>query len=112
MENVTDKIYSAVKPEMNPKEALEARKNIMAQLEKESTEKTGFRSDIVSFYQGSEYWIYRYKKYTDVRLVFAPEQHIAFLAATQIILLFPVTIWIWQFLEFMKMINHLNQIII
>ena len=78
MENVTDKIYSAVKPEMNPKEALEARKNIMAQLEKESTEKTGFRSDIVSFYQGSEYWIYRYKKYTDVRLVFAPEQHIAF----------------------------------
>ena len=29
-------------------------------------------------YQGSEYWLYRYKKYTDVRLVFAPEQPIAF----------------------------------
>ena len=29
-------------------------------------------------YQGSEYRLYRYKKYTDVRLVFAPEQQIAF----------------------------------
>ena len=29
-------------------------------------------------YQGAQYWLYRYKKYTDVRLVFAPEQQMAF----------------------------------
>ena len=32
----------------------------------------------MTLYQGGEYWLYRYKKYTDVRLVFAPEQQIAF----------------------------------
>src|SRR5204863_8244166 len=47
-------------------------------IEKDSLDTTGFRSEIVSLYQGSEYWLYRYKKYTDVRLVFAPEQQIAF----------------------------------
>src|SRR5258706_540453 len=36
------------------------------------------RFNVVSLYQGSEYWLYRYKKYTDVRLVFAPEQQAAF----------------------------------
>ena len=39
---------------------------------------TGLRSDVVTLYQGGEYWLYRYKKYTDVRLVFAPEQQVAF----------------------------------
>ena len=58
--------------------ALEARKQAIAAIEKESLASTGFRSDVVPLYQGSEYWLYRYKKYTDVRLVFAPEQQIAF----------------------------------
>ena len=58
--------------------SLEARKASIAAIEKESLDKTGLRSDVVSLYQASEYWLYRYKKYTDVRLVFAPEQQIAF----------------------------------
>ena len=51
---------------------------MIAEIERESQEKTGLRSDVVTLYQGGEYWLYRYKKYTDVRLVFAPEQQIAF----------------------------------
>src|SRR5439155_9231000 len=47
-------------------------------IEKESLDRTGLRSDVVSLYQGAQYWLYRYKKYTDVRLVFAPEQQTAF----------------------------------
>ena len=35
------------------------------------------RSDVVTLYQGGLYHLYRYKKYTDVRLVFAPEGDIA-----------------------------------
>lgn len=78
MEDVTAEVLGTVKQAMTPKEALDARRAAMAQITKESTEKTGLRSDIVSFYNGSEYWLYRYKKYTDVRLVMAPEGQIAF----------------------------------
>src|SRR2546422_5599915 len=78
MENVTDRIQGAVKPGMTEKQALDARKAEQAKIQKESLDKTGFRSDVVSLYQGGEYWLYQYKKYTDVRLVFAPEQQMAF----------------------------------
>ena len=50
----------------------------MNTIEKESPDKTGLRSDVVTLYQGGQYHLYRYKQYTDVRLVFAPEQQIAF----------------------------------
>ena len=50
----------------------------MAEIEKESTDKTGLRSDVVTLYQGGQYHLYTYKKYTDVRLVFAPEFDAAF----------------------------------
>src|SRR6266850_851175 len=78
MENVTDRIRAAVKSGMTEKQALDARKAEQAKIQKESLDKTGLRSDVVSLYQGGEYWLYRYKKYTDVRLVFAPEQQAAF----------------------------------
>ena len=54
------------------------RKAETAKIEKESLEKTGLRSEVVTLYSGGEYWLYRFKKYTDVRLVFAPEEQIAF----------------------------------
>src|SRR6516225_435050 len=78
IEDVTEQVNAAVKPEMTPAEAFAARRGVMAKIEKESLDKTGLRSDIVTLYQGGQYHLYRYKKYTDVRLVFAPEQQIAF----------------------------------
>jgi len=75
--DVTAEINAAVKPEQNPAEAFAARRSIMAKIEKESLDKTGLRSDVVTLYQGGAYHLYRYKKYTDVRLVFAPEAAIA-----------------------------------
>ena len=78
MENVTARVMAAVKPGMTDTEALKARRAERAKIEKESLDSTGLRSDVIQLYQGSEYWLYRYKKYTDVRLVFAPSQQIAF----------------------------------
>ena len=78
MENVTDRLRAAVKPGQNDQQALQARDAEIARIEKESLDKTGLRSDVVPLYAGGEYWVYRYKKYTDVRLVFAPEQQTAF----------------------------------
>jgi hypothetical protein len=76
--DVTDRVNAAVKPEMTGGEAASARKAAMSDIEKESLEKTKLRSDVVTLYQGGLYHLYRSKKYTDVRLVFAPEHGIAF----------------------------------
>src|SRR5262245_34652470 len=77
IEDVTERVNAAVKPEMKPAEAFAARRAVMAAVEKESLDKTGLRSDVVTLYQGGRYHLYRYKKYTDVRLVFAPDADIA-----------------------------------
>ena len=78
IEDVTGRVNAAVKSEMSAEEAFVARRAVMAEIEKESLQKTGLRSDVVTLYEGGAYHLYRYKKYTDVRLVFAPEQQIAF----------------------------------
>ena len=78
IEDVTDRVNGSVKGGMSPEQAVAARDAMIATIEKESKDKTGFRSDVVSLYQGAVYHLYRYKRYDDVRLVFAPEQQIAF----------------------------------
>jgi hypothetical protein len=78
MENVTARVEEAMKGISDAQKQLAARKEVVARIERESTQATGLRSDVVTLYHGGEYWLYRYKKYTDVRLVFAPEQQIAF----------------------------------
>ena len=77
-EDVTARVAAAAAKAGSAQAALDARKAEIARIEKESVDQTGLRSDIVSMYQGAQYWLYRYKKYTDVRLVFAPEQQMAF----------------------------------
>ena len=78
IEDVTSRVNAAVTPDMSAEKAFAARRAVMAAIEKESMDKTGLRSDVVTLYQGGLYHLYRFKKYTDVRLVFAPEQQIAF----------------------------------
>src|SRR5438094_466669 len=63
---------------MTNDQAASERSSVIAAIEKESKDKTGLRSDVVTLYQGGAYQLYRYKRYDDVRLVFAPEQQIAF----------------------------------
>ncbi len=78
IEDVTARVNGAVKSEMTSEQASDARKSVIAAIEKESKDKTGLRSDVVTLYQGGAYHLYRYKRYDDARLVFAPEQQIAF----------------------------------
>jgi hypothetical protein len=77
-ENVTARVLAAIDSKAPVKEQNAQRKAAVARIEKESTDKTGLRSDAVELYQGGEYWLYRYKKYTDVRLVMAVEEQTAF----------------------------------
>ncbi len=78
MKDVTDQVRKAIKKDMDEAEALKARRAAIAEIEKKSLEKTGMRSNVVSLYHGGEYWLYQYKKYTDVRLVMAPERQAAY----------------------------------
>ncbi len=75
--DVTKRIQDAAKPGMAPAESAMATRKEMTAAEKEcSTE--GFRCDVVTLYSGGMYQLYKYKKYDDVRLVFAPEFQMAF----------------------------------
>ncbi len=76
--DVTEQVQDAIDPKMSPEQAFKARRAVVGKMEQESLKKTGLRSDVVTLYQGNKFNLYRYKRYTDVRLVFAPEQQIAF----------------------------------
>ncbi|MSU65412.1 MAG: S46 family peptidase [Opitutus sp.] len=78
IEDVTARVNSGVPSGVSDGAAATARREVMAEIEKESREKTGLRSDVVTLYHGGAYHLYRFKRYTDIRLVFAPEQSIAF----------------------------------
>lgn len=78
IEDVTPRVNAAVPSQLAPADAALARRKVFAEIEKQSLDQTGFRSDVITLYQGGAYHLYRFKKYTDVRLVFAPEQQIAF----------------------------------
>src|SRR5258708_21381457 len=78
IEDVTDKVNAGVKTEMSAADAGRTQRAAMSQVEKDCTTSTGLRCDVVTFYSGQVYNLYKYKKYTDVRLVFAPEFDMAF----------------------------------
>ena len=78
IEDVTSRVNGAVKTGMSDANAFAARRAEISRIEAESTQATGLRSDVVTLYQGGQYNLYRYKKYTDIRLVFVPEFQAAF----------------------------------
>ncbi len=78
IEDVTERVNASSKAGAKAEDSFAARRAVISEIEKESLDKTSLRSDVVTLYQGGAYHLYRFKKYTDVRLVFAPEQQIAF----------------------------------
>ncbi len=77
IEDVTGTVKGGVQPGASAADANQQRKGEMSRLEKECAAKSGNRCDVVTLYSGGEYQLYEYRKYTDVRLVFAPEVDIA-----------------------------------
>jgi hypothetical protein len=76
MENVTDKVEAATRG-LDERAANEARKRAITGLEQACEKTTGLKCQAVALYNGGQQFLYRYKRYTDVRLVFAPETGIA-----------------------------------
>jgi len=77
IEDVTDKVNAVVKTGMSTADAGKAQREEMSNLEKDCST-AGMRCDVVTLFSGAMYNLYKYKKYDDVRLVFAPEFDIAF----------------------------------
>ena len=77
IEDVTQEVHGALATAKTSAERRKKRRAAIATIEQNSKEKTGLRSDVVTLYNGGKYHLYRYRRYTDVRLVFAPEAAIA-----------------------------------
>ncbi|MBM3724102.1 MAG: S46 family peptidase [Acidobacteria bacterium] len=75
--SVTEKVNEGISAATPAAQANQKRKANMSRLEQECASRTGRRCDAVSLFAGGQYHLYEYKKYTDVRLVFAPESSVA-----------------------------------
>ncbi|MFO0034439.1 MAG: S46 family peptidase [Planctomycetota bacterium] len=76
--DVTAEVNAAVTSELTPEQAVAARRAVISKIEQEASDKTGLRCNVITLYGGGRYHLYHFKKYTDVRLVWAPESSIAF----------------------------------
>ncbi len=78
MTDVTIQVRKAGKGMVDGSKAQKAMDDKIIAIEREGSNRSGLRAEVVSLYHGGEYWLYEYKPYTDIRLVFAPEQQVAF----------------------------------
>lgn len=77
LEEVTKQVKQGVTDKMKPAEALERRNVSIAGIEKACAQKSGNVCAVVKLSSGERYDLYQYKRYADVRLVFASEFGIA-----------------------------------
>jgi hypothetical protein len=79
-EDITAQVNAAVAG-LDDKSANEARKQVLTRLEKACEQAAGVREprrcEAVALYGGGQHHLYQYRRYDDVRLVFAPEAAIA-----------------------------------
>jgi peptidase S46-like protein len=77
IEDVTGKIQAAVTAKA-PATQVAQRNAAIAEIEKSCSEEAGLQCQVVTYYQGGIYSLYRFKRFEDLRLVMAPEEEISF----------------------------------
>lgn len=74
-EKVTDEVLSSISPQMTYMEKYNAidraKKKLIARAEKEGKD---IRCTVAGMYSGNEYYLFRFKRIKDIRLVYAPPQ--------------------------------------
>jgi hypothetical protein len=78
MEDVTEEVISAFERGTSDAERIRLRQEKIAEIEERYAQETGLRCNVITFYNGGRYSLYGYKRYDDVRLVYAPEAAIGF----------------------------------
>jgi hypothetical protein len=77
IEDVTQRIRGAIRA-TTPAAQVEQRSAAITTIQDECRQQTGLTCQVVTFYQGGMYSLYRYKRFDDIRLVMNPEEGIAF----------------------------------
>lgn len=76
--DVTAEVNQSGTDAMSAAERESARKSSIANIKQQAQKSTGLQPEVVSLYQGARYYLYLYERYSDVRLVMAPEKSAAF----------------------------------
>ncbi|MBR0226664.1 MAG: S46 family peptidase [Thermoguttaceae bacterium] len=76
--DVTDQVAAATKDCKTVEETEKARADAIKKIETDAKAEKGLRCEVVPMYQGGQYHLYCYKEFTDVRLVFTPEESVGF----------------------------------
>jgi V8-like Glu-specific endopeptidase len=74
--DVTKRVQDATK-NASPETFNDVQRATLAAIEKECGTTDDVRCEVVTLYQGGRYDLYKYRRYQDIRLVFAPEDRIA-----------------------------------
>lgn len=78
IKDVTAEVVSEIEKGTNETERVKFEKEIISKIEKRESESSGLRCQVTALYNGGRYSLYGYKRYNDVRLVFAPEEQLGF----------------------------------
>jgi Peptidase S46 len=77
IQNVTDRVRAAITG-TTPAAQASQRNAVISQIQTECNQQTQLNCQVVSLYNGGIYSVYRYRRFSDIRLVMAPEADIAF----------------------------------
>ncbi|MEW6701985.1 MAG: S46 family peptidase, partial [Bacteroidota bacterium] len=78
IKDVTEEIQSAAQTGTTNIEKAANKKNKIKEITEKYQKETGLICQVVSLFNGAKFSLYGYKRYTDIRLVFAPEMQIAY----------------------------------
>jgi hypothetical protein len=76
--DVTDEVIDAINEAKTDEERAQFENDIISKIEEREATANGLEVAITPLYNGGKYSLYGYKRYTDVRLVLAPEDQLGF----------------------------------
>lgn len=78
IKDVTDEIIAEIEKGTTDEERNKLKNDIIKKIEERESQESGYDCSVTALYNGGKYSLYGYKKYTDVRLVLAPEEQLGF----------------------------------